>query len=359
MQIRKTLLTVAVAAALGACGGGSDTMEAATPAVTASALRSQAQALRNAGVTPEEAARQLMDAAESAPQYAGYFPSHQPTQSAGPFHYRHYPETGVYLGVVVVAGTSYEVGAIYVIGGPFGGSIDAPVPQGLVTNYITPVAPTPTTPPPAGAGNGCFDLALLDTQGTRLTVSYSYTGAMTGTQTIDSTVGGLVSFQGYQARETVTATTSSMQGGFTITAKVYAARTGAGEVTQYGMATEESTLAPAMRTVYTPPWVDRTASLAIGESFTATQNTSYSYVINGAETPGGSYQTSSTTTYLGNETVTVPAGTYDACKFEVSSGPGSAPSTNWFVRGKGLHVKSVNGGVVMEATSVKLNGQAL
>lgn len=353
MQIRKTLLTVAVTAALAACGGVG-TMEAATPAGTASALRAQAQALRSAGVSPEEAARQLMDAAESA--YATYFPGHQPTQSAGPFHFRYYPDTQVYLGVVVTAAPGYEVGAIYVIGGPFGGSIENPVRQGSVTDYITPVPPA-TTPPTAGASNGCFDQALLDTQGTRLTVSYSYSGGVTGTQTVDATVGGLVTFQGYQARETVSTTTSSMQGGFTITAKVYTARNG-DVVTQYGMTTEESAMAPAMRTVYTPPYEDRMAVLALGESHTATQNTTYTYLVNGTEN-SSSYSSSYTTKYLGVEPVTVAAGTYEACKFEVTSGPGSPATTNWYIRGKGFHVKSVTGDQVMEASSVKLNGQPI
>lgn len=355
MQIRKTLLAAAVAAALAACGGGSDTMDAPTPADTASALRAQANALRNAGVTPEEAARQLMDAAESAPQYAGYFPSHQQTQSAGPFHYRYYPETGVYLGVVVTGGTQYgEVGAIYVIGGPFGGSIENPVPQGFVTNYITPVPPT-TTPPPAGASNGCFDPAIFDTPGTRLTVSYAYSGGLIGTQTVDATVGQVVPFNGYQARETVSTTTSSMQGGFTMTAKVYTTHN-AGVVTHYGMTTEASSMAPAMRTVYDPPYEDRTWVLALGESYTATQNTTYTYLVNGTE-QSSSYSSSYTTKYLGVEPVTVAAGTYEACKFELTSGPTSPATTNWYIRGKGFHVKSVTGDQVMEATSVKLNDQ--
>lgn len=348
----RTLLAVAVAAMLTACGGGSDTMEAATPAGTASALRAQAQALRSAGVTPEEAARQLMNAAESAPAYRQYFPSQQPTQSLPPFAFRFYPETGVYLGVVVTAGMGYEVGSVYVMGGPFG---TAPVSQGVVTNYITPVAPTPTAPPPAGASNGCFDLALLDTQGTRVTVSYLYSGAMSGTQTVESVVGGLASFQGYQARETVATTTSSMQGGFTITAKVYSARTG-DVVTQYGMTTEASAMAPAMRTVYTPPYEDRTAVLALGETYTTTQNATYTYLV-GAGEQSSSYSSSYTTKYLGVEPVTVAAGTYEACKFEVTTGPGSPATTNWFIRGKGLHVKSVTGSQVMEATSVKVNDQ--
>lgn len=352
MKFQKTLLALAVAAALTACGGG-DTMEAASPAATLTALRAQATALRNAAVTPEEAARQLMDAAESAPQYAGYFPSHQPTQSAGPFHYRFYPETGIYLGVVVTAGTQYEVGAIYVIGGPFGGSIEAPVPQGFVTNYITPVPPT-TTPPPAGASNGCFDAAIFDTPGTQLTVTYAYTGGLIGTQTVDATVGQLVPFNGYQARETVSTTTSSMQGGFSITAKVYTTHN-ASVVTHYGMTTEESTMAPAMRTVYNPPYEDRTWVLALGESYTATQNTTYTYLVNGAENTS-SYSSSYTTKYLGVEPVTVGAGSYEACKFELTSGPTSPVTLNWYIRGKGIHVKSVTGDQVMEATSVALNG---
>lgn len=354
MQIRKTLLAVAVTAALAACGGG--TMEAATPAGAASALRAQAQALRNAAVTPEEAARQLMDAAESA--YGAYFPSHQQTQSAGPFHFRYYPETQVYLGVVVTAGMGYEVGAIYVIGGPFGGSIESPVAQGFVTNYITPVAPAPTTPPPAGASNGCFDLDLLHTPGTTFAVSYRYSGT-NDTQALESTVGGVVTFEGVQARETTTRTIGNVQGqAFDFTSKAYTARTGDAEVTEYGMLSLASAMMPEMRTVYSPPYVERMYALAVGEAYTATRTGTYTYSVNGTPSSYTSNDTS-TTTYLGRETVTVAAGNYEACKFETTSGPTTAPSTNWYLVGKGIHLKSVSGSSTTEATSVRFNGQAL
>ena len=62
----------------------------------------------------------------------------------------------------------------------------------------------------------------------------------------------------------------------------------------------------------------------------------------------------------------MPAKTFSACKFETtfSSGGVSSLTTIWVIDGKGIPVKtqvSVNGVVnsTQEATSVKLNGQAL
>jgi hypothetical protein len=84
-------------ASLAACGGGATDNEA-SPQAAVTALRAKALAIKATGVSSAEAARQLMDFAESS-IYKSYFPGHPVTQSLPPFLYRYYPATGVYLGV--------------------------------------------------------------------------------------------------------------------------------------------------------------------------------------------------------------------------------------------------------------------
>ena len=143
-------LSLIVAAALAACGGGDD--DAASVSVSLSApvaaqaaavdpsaevvsgLRRRALALQAAGVPASEAARQLMDHAETV--YPQYFPGHPATAQSAPFDYRHYPATQVYLGVAVAGGSSYAENGVYVMGGSFGA---APLYVGQLTDFITPV----------------------------------------------------------------------------------------------------------------------------------------------------------------------------------------------------------------------------
>jgi len=147
-----------LAAALAACGGGEDT--AAPTVSTAGVAQAAADALamargeRRQALTAQDApglsvydplaaANQLMDFAEST--FPAYFPAHAPTASLAPFAYRHYPATGIYLGVVLDDGP-YVRNGIYVMGGAFG---NAPVHVGAVTDFIVPTAPgarsTPAT----------------------------------------------------------------------------------------------------------------------------------------------------------------------------------------------------------------------
>jgi hypothetical protein len=92
-----------------------------------------------AAVDPRDAATQLLDFAERS--YPAYFPGHRFDLSSPPFVYRHYPQTGAYVGVVVSGGTPYPEGTVWVLGGPFGA---APVQAGALTDFITP-QPGPTT----------------------------------------------------------------------------------------------------------------------------------------------------------------------------------------------------------------------
>lgn len=144
-------LSLIAAAMLVACGGSDDdaasvSVSLSAPPAAASAtavdpaaevvsgLRRRALALQAAGVPPSEAARQLMDHAETV--YPQHFPGHAATAQSAPFDYRHYPATQVYLGVAVAGGSPYTENGVYVMGGSFGA---APLYVGQLTDFITPV----------------------------------------------------------------------------------------------------------------------------------------------------------------------------------------------------------------------------
>jgi hypothetical protein len=127
---------------LAGCGGGSDdssSSTASTPATAAAQLRSAMsvqQARPAAAASAADAAEQLLDFAETS--FPAFLPSHQTTATLDPFRFRHYPQTGVYVGVVVKPGTGYTMDGVYVMGGPFG---DTPVHVGQLGDFIRPADP--------------------------------------------------------------------------------------------------------------------------------------------------------------------------------------------------------------------------
>ncbi|MES2939008.1 MAG: hypothetical protein V4864_15080 [Pseudomonadota bacterium] len=370
-MFKKCLAAAAVAILVTACGGGSDTPVAATPQSAIEALRAQSAALAPMAVTPAAAADQLMNFGEST--FPGFFPGHKTTGTIGPFAYRFYPETGVYLGVVVSASPGLELYGVYVMGGAFGG---APAYVGQLTNFINVDIGGGGG---GGTGNGCYDLSLAETQGTHMQISYQYLGDITGNQTSDTLVGGMTTFQGYQARETVVTTGgTNVSGGVSVTSnfsvKNYGVRSGTAEMTQYGdilsgtSATSGITSTMNSTSVYTPPFVDQQYSLAVGQTYTSSQTliTSGTVSVLGFSQPINSTTTTSMNLkYVGQETVQVPAGTYNACKMETTntSNGTTTVQTSWIIVGKGIPVKTTmtGGGInqTIQATSVKLNGASL
>jgi hypothetical protein len=134
MSPLKFLLAIVMAAAIAGCGGGDS---ADTPETVRSALGAQAQAL--VAVSPADAANQLMDFAERT--FPQFFPGHLDTHAAGPFLFRFY-SGNTFLAVVVADGSPFLLNHVYLIGPGFG-SFSAPLDVGVLTNFITPVAPTP------------------------------------------------------------------------------------------------------------------------------------------------------------------------------------------------------------------------
>jgi hypothetical protein len=244
-----------------------------------------------------------------------------------------------------------------------------------LTTYITPVP----GPDPNSAGNGCHDLAVLDTEGTHSVVAYQYSGPVTGNVTLDMLTGANTTFEGQQARLLTTKAigSTSSSGGQMVSVdtetKAYQRRTAQSEITNYGNvrttrgAVGNQLSTAVSTTIWSPPWADRQYALAEGQSLVATQSgsTSTTTTVTGSPptTSSSTNSTNQTVKLAGHETLTVPAGTYNTCKFEITRDGVAGTTTQWVIAGKGLMVKSVaiSGDTTqtVEASSVTLNGQKL
>ena len=69
------------------------------------------------------------------------------------------------------------------------------------------------------------------------------------------------------------------------------------------------------------------------------------------------------TTYVGQESVTVPAGTFNACKFTEDATAtfdgqtSTSTATTWMAVGSGQFLKSVSEGDTNELVSASINGE--
>jgi len=130
MSIARNFLLALAAVLLAGCGGGSPEAEAFSPQAMAAAQTSASAA----SVTPAAAADLLMNTAETA--YGGLFPGHPATQTFGPFAFRYYASTGMYLGVVITSSGTYTTNGVYVVGNGFG-TLASPKYVGLVTDFVS------------------------------------------------------------------------------------------------------------------------------------------------------------------------------------------------------------------------------
>jgi hypothetical protein len=369
---KKNLLALAAAALLAACGGGNEPELTAQQALVKN-LEAKAAVLRANAMTKAQAATALMNLAEQT--YPNFFPSGAVEGTYGPFMFRYYPSTGNYLGVVVAADATYAMDGIYVVGPAFGNSLSNPSFVGQVTAYVDTSGGTGgnTGGGNTGADNGCFDLASSEVQGHRTQISWEYSGTITGTVSEETIVGGMTTFEGRSARETTTTMTgttthSGSSQSIDSSTRAYGLRTGTTEYTTYGMVStsnfsyQGTSYASTYTTVYSPPATDTGSALALGQSQNVTHAGTSSYTMTGSP-PSQPYSFSYTTTntYVARETITVPAGTYETCKF-TSQEAGADATTTWYVVGRGIPVKTTHGGTssfTMQATSVKVNGAAI
>ncbi|MFO1253092.1 MAG: hypothetical protein U1E77_18625 [Inhella sp.] len=182
-----TLLAATMAVTLSACGGGDEHAEL-SPAAAAPTAQAAASALATAGGTrrqalaasateappslvlhdPLAAANQLMDFAVA--NFPQYFAGPAATNWLSPFAFRHYPSTGVYLGVVLQDGP-YVRNGVYVMGGAFGNN---PVHVGAVSDFISPNAAGARSTPAADK------LQLVQGSSTKLRVSVERLNGFSG-----------------------------------------------------------------------------------------------------------------------------------------------------------------------------------
>jgi len=111
------------------------------------------------------------------------------------------------------------------------------------------------------------------------------------------------------------------------------------------------------KTVFTPPKRDKRYSLAVGES--ASQTFTVTTTSNLPNFPTSSTELTGTARYLGRQRVTVPAGTFDTCKFDEDNGGYFV----WWGVGNGLMIKNELptplGKQTYELISGTINGQGV
>ena len=168
---------------------------------------------------------------------------------------------------------------------------------------------------------------------------------------------------------------------FTIDAKAYASlNVNTGLVTNIGTLTETNTTIPQPNmgseiidsvtdAVYSPIFVDQRYTLTAGQSITQNwaQNTSTTVrtttdgVPDTPITSTAAVSETVTTTFVGGERVTVPAGTFDTCKFidTFSDGQTSTTTTHWILLDYGIDIMSISGSGTVSAKTISVNGVPL
>lgn len=224
--------------------------------------------------------------------------------------------------------------------GPAPGTSPTPAPG------PTPPTPTPTpgptqpTPEPGGgAARDCFNPAL-HAVGTTSKAEYRVSfGDSQSTAVVDYKVNRMAEFNG-QAGLVEIELTITTEGAGSGSQLLYERL--ADDVTyRHGMVIPVAGM-PGMTliTAYSPPVEGRRATLGVGESYVQQWN-STTTTQGGPVTNAEAVRTRETLTdtYLGQEVVTVPAGTFMTCKFLLRNDGAGSEITHWVAKGSGLSVR--------------------
>lgn len=376
----------AVLALLGACGGAEAPTDTAGQATTQAAAQAFADApraervrtLAAPGAGAADSRRQALAATITNEQlftwaqqtYPALFGTAAPqtlaiTYQGKAFDVRFYAAMGAYLGVAN--------GEVFGLGSFTGGALQS---FGAVASYAdmvcaklgcggtggTPGGGTPGGGTPGGgtgALNDCTDPNGL-TAGNRVSVVYTYSGIITGEQTVDTVVNGSASFEGQSATQTTSTTKGSNTiQGFTVplttVVKAYLQPADNGLTRTLGSVVDATTggisiggfTSPdttiSTKAVFEPAELNTEFTLAVGQSVTKTTtvrstvlSSSMGVPAPGTVTTAGS---SVTHTFEARESVTVPAGTYNTCRYRVAGSSGDI-TTSWFIVGRGIMAKS-------------------
>lgn len=369
-------LTAALLAACG--GGGGDPVVAGAAAfndrnaAAAQPPQNNARALAVVGpgqnVFPlAEPSRQITNAEffawaqTSFPSLFGTAPA-QTISSIPGFDIRAYA-TGNYLGV--------SNGTIYALGPATANQL---VTLGSVQALACTVAPSICQTPPGGggggntAGNECIDPQSRNPPtGFRVNLVYSYTGPISGDQTVDSVVDGPATFEGQSATQVTSTTVGSntVSAGGIVSTTTTTSRTRAyvqpgtlAPVRMIGTLNDTTAVTPgitipgptgpitlpgttvnsASKSVFNPPSEDIEFTLAVGQSITKTTTDTTTITL---PQPFGPTTTTSSATYLyeARESLSVLGRTFDTCRYRTTLANGSSYQA-WFAVGKGVMVQT-------------------
>ena len=198
----------------------------------------------------------------------------------------------------------------------------------------------PVNPAPSGAASECFNPVLLQ-QGTTYRWDWQSSDGAVQFST-EGRINGPASFAGQTGVIETERTVSVGRAGappFTSRVREYESveNTPQGPVLlRYGSIVLMDVPLAGTRTtiVNTPVNRIRDFSLAVNESYTLNEVRQTTMEIPGLPTQTSTVREAQTFTYRGQESVTVPAGTYTACKFEWTNG--ARRSAGWTAKGSGL-----------------------
>lgn len=221
----------------------------------------------------------------------------------------------------------------------------------------------------SGIGNAsaCFN-ATQYAQGTKLITTYKTTSG-TSQAVLDFTsttdVNSTVTFNGKSATESFSQTIATGASPSTSTAKSYfKTDTAAKRSAYYGSIVETTAPIVSSSTVKIIPERIERYDLAANESYSQTYSIETGSVVFGFPVTVTT-QHSTTITFKGIESVSVPAGTFEACRFEASEAvtssglTASSTATNWVSTQKGVLLRTEAGSDVTVLMSGSINGAAI
>lgn len=247
-----------------------------------------------------------------------------------------------------------------------------PTPAPTATPSPTP-APTATPTPTPGAGSkatACLNPAL-DQIGTRVEQVIRSTDGQSGadlTTTSDSVVMRTTTFKGNNANETESTVQARSQSNPEVnsdsTTYSYTRLDGT-TLKIFGVVTEaEAQGFTITTTISNEPPAEERFDLSPGQSYTQSYTTTQENgSVGGFQIPPTETQFTVKTTYVGQESVTVPAGTFNACKFTEDATAtfdgqtSTSTATTWMAVGSGQFLKSVSEGDTNELVSASINGE--
>ncbi len=228
-----------------------------------------------------------------------------------------------------------------------------------------------------GSASECFNIAWY-TPGTTAVLDYAITGNATGTTRSNLTVTGGKTFNGqsgllefFQDQTTTYSAPATLASAGTVPtqSRFYFTENGSVETEFGGTLVASASVAGISVTTTTtsinnPALTDRRYTLAVGASSTSSTTRTTTSVTNFGATPATSAAESATVTFVGQESITIPAGTFTACRYTVVTSSGGT-NEEWFGKGNGAPLKltskaSDGTSIVLSLTAAsRLNGAPL